>query len=384
MKKFLLIPVALIIVLALALCGCQQGTTTTTEQSGTTSTTTSTTTSSSGSGTTSTTTSGTTSSSEETWTIKMSFEQSMEAPFTVYGHVPWAEDVEAATNGRVKVEMYPSSTLTSTKDAYDAIVSGLADVALFFGWIQPGRFDRIDCVQLPFLFTSGESGGRTTWAVFNEYPEVQEQWSEVKMLACWTTDPYVFITTEKQIKTLEDFDGMKLRMPGGVATEMVKLLGGTPVSVAMPDNYENLQKGVIDGMGAPGEAIQGWRFYEVCPYYTMVPTVPAHQELIMNLDKWNSFPADIQEAIMSVSGETQAIRYSKEAFDGVWERLPAIVADGGYEMNTYTPPDDEIQRWIDVGGTPLYETWIADMEAKGLSNAREIVEFCQETAAKYN
>lgn len=321
--------------------------------------------------------------SGKTWTLKMSVVNPTTAPLYTAGHKPWADDVERVTNGRVKVQIYPNDTLMATKDAYDGVASGLADVALFYGWIQPGRFDRLDVTQLPFMFKNAEAGSRTAWAVFNKFPEIQEQWKDVKVLAVWTTDPYVFITAKKQIKTMEDFAGMKMRMPGGVATEMVKMLGGTPVSVAMNETYENLQKGVMDGMGAPGEAVLGFRLYEVAPFYTMVPSVPAHQQLIMNKKTWDSFPKDIQDQIMSVSGEYQSVRYGAKAFDAPWAELEETVKRAGHKMNTYTPPKEEVDRWK-AAVQPLYTKWVSDMKAKGLTNAQEIVDYTLEMAAKYN
>lgn len=318
-----------------------------------------------------------------TWTLKMAFEMGPLQLATTGGHKPWAEDVARVTNGRVKVELFPSATLFQVKDSIDGIKSGLADVACFYGWIVPGQFDRLDVVQLPFMFTSAEAGGRSTWAVYNKFPEIQEQWKDVKVLAAWTTDPYVFITTKKQIKTMEDFNGMKMRMPGGVPSEMMKLLGGSPVALPMNATYENLQKGVIDGMAAPGEAILGFKHYEVAPNYTMVTSTPAHQELIMNKQVWESFPKDIQDAIWSVSGESQSIRYSRDGFDAAWKILPDTVKKAGFQMNTYTPPKAEVDKWK-ATVKPLYEKWVADQKAKGVANAQAMVDYCLEMAAKYN
>jgi TRAP-type C4-dicarboxylate transport system substrate-binding protein len=61
---------------------------------------------------------------------------------------------------------------------------------------------------------------------------------------------------EKPVSTLDDIKGLKIRMSGGPPTDMMKALGGVPMLIPMPDNYISLQKGVIDGMGAPWEAIQ--------------------------------------------------------------------------------------------------------------------------------
>jgi TRAP-type C4-dicarboxylate transport system substrate-binding protein len=309
----------------------------------------------------------------ETWTIKFHYEQPTTAPLPVFGFEPWAKAVEKATEGRVKMQIYPGDTLFKTKtDTIEAIKGGLADVAFMYAWAFSPQFDLIDAVSIPFFAPNAEVASRTAWALFQNIPEVQEQWKDVKVLSAWTTDPYIFITTKKQVKTLEDFKGMKIRMTGGMATEMMKLLGGIPVTIPMPQNYENLQKGVIDGMSAPGEAIAGFRLYEVVKYYTIVPTTCVTQELIMNKKTWNSLPPDIQEAIMSVSGENAAIRMGGGCFDRAWEGLSQKVDKAGYPMIKYTPPKEEVDRWIEIAGKPLWDEWVKNMEKRGCTSAQKI------------
>ena len=123
---------------------------------------------------------------------------------------------------------------------------------------------------------------------------------------------------------------------------------------------------------SPCEAILGFRFYEVGSYYTLVPTTCVSQELIMNKRAWERLPADIQEQIMSVSGEHAAIRYGGGCFDRAWDQLPKVCKKEGYTMNTYTPPQEEIDRWIEVAGKPLWQEWVKKMEARGFKSASQI------------
>lgn len=312
---------------------------------------------------------------EKTWTLRFHYEQPSTAPLPTFGFEPWAKDVEKATKGRVKVQTFPGDTLFKTKsDAVTAIKGGIADVAFIYAWAYSPQFDLTDVMGVPFIAPNAEVAGRVTWSLFQKYTEMQDQWKDVKVLTIWTTDPYVFITSKKSIKVLDDFKGMKMRVTAGMATDMMKLLGGVPVLFPMPDSYLSLDKGVIDGMAAPGEAITGFRLYEIAKYYTMVPTTCVSQQLIMNKNTWNSLPPDIQEAIMSVSGESGAIRFGGGCFDRAWGLLPQKVKEAGKEMVTYTPPKDEVDRWIEKAGKPLWETWIKKMEAAGYPNARKIQE----------
>ena len=312
-------------------------------------------------------------SKEKKWVLKFHYEMPTTAPLPVYGFEPWAKAVEKATNGRVEIQTFPGDTLFKTKtDAVEGVKAGIADIAFMYAWAYSPQFDLIDAGSIPFLAPNAEVGSRAIWALYEKYPELQAQWKDVKLLAAWSTQPYVFMSHKKHIKVLEDFKGMKIRMTGGMATEMMKLLGGSPMSAPMPSCYECLQKGVIDGMAANGECITGFRLYEVARYYTIVPTTCVTQELIMNKRSWNKLPADIQEAIMSVSGENAAIRFGGGCFDRAWNNLPELAKKAGYEMISYTLPKEEVDRWVKVAGKPLWEKWVENMISLGHSNAREI------------
>ena len=312
---------------------------------------------------------------EKTWTIRLHYEQPNTAPLPFFGFEPWAKEVEKVTKGRVKVQTYPGDTLFKTRlDAVGSVISGIADVAFLYAWAYSPKFDLTDVLSVPFIVPNAEVGGRVTWALFQKFPEMQEQWKDVKVLTIWTTDPYIFITTKKQIKVIEDIRGMKMRVTSGVPVDMMKLLGGVPVTIPMPDTYQSLDKGVIDGMAAPGEAITGFRLYEAAKYYTMVPTTCVSQQLIMNMKTWNGFPPNIQEAIMSVSGESGAIRFGGGCFDRAWGLLPEKVKSAGKEMISYVPPKEEMNRWVEKAGKPLWEAWVKKMESAGYPNARKIQE----------
>jgi TRAP-type C4-dicarboxylate transport system substrate-binding protein len=319
---------------------------------------------------------GSVSFAEKVWELRMHEEHPTTSPFHVYGHVPWVKDIEKATNGRVKITIYPMRTLMKGTESWNGVKTGIAHMAHVFAGYYPGQFDLLDVISLPFIAPNGEVASRVAWALYNKYPEIQAQSKDAKMLTIWTTEPYFFLTSKKQIKTLEDFKGMKLRMTGGPPTEMMKLLKGIPTLISMNDVYPALQKGVLDGMAAPGEAVSGFRFYEVAKYYTWVPTVATWFMHLMNWDTWNSFPPDIQKAIMSVSGERQAVRYGGGVFDRAHDEMKSVVKKAGHEMVEYTPSKQEIDRWIKIAGKPVWDNWVAKMEAKGHSKARQILEDC--------
>ena len=103
---------------------------------------------------------------------------------------------------------------------------------------------------------------------------------------------------KKPIRKMEEFKGVKIRSHGPTA-EMLKCLGATPVAFPMPELYQSLQKGVVDGGVFPMEALKGWKLAEVTNCHIQCPPIPYSLGffVVMNKDKWNSLPADIQDII---------------------------------------------------------------------------------------
>jgi len=161
---------------------------------------------------------------------------------------PWVEQVEKVTNGKVKIEVYYSQTLAKGKDSWKAVKSGIADIAWCPHGYWPGLTPLADVITLPGLpFTNAEKGSEILWRLYDQTPEIQKEFSDVKVLLLHTSDPYLLITRNKPVESLEDLKGLKIRTFGSNLTMQVKKLGAVPVSIPMPDNvYIQLHKNNIN------------------------------------------------------------------------------------------------------------------------------------------
>jgi TRAP-type C4-dicarboxylate transport system substrate-binding protein len=288
---------------------------------------------------------------------------------------PWLKQVEEATGGKVKIQAYHGQTLAKAKDLWNAAKTGIADI----GWICHGYFPNLtplsDVISLPALpFTTAEKGSEVMWKLYEQFPEIQEEYKDVKVLLFYTSEPYTLITRDKPVTSIEDIKGLKIRMTGGPPTEMVKALGGVPLLVPMTDAYISLQKGVADGMGTPWEAIHTYRFYEVVNHYTEVPFPAVYFSIVMNKATWDNLPKDVQDAIMSVSGLAGSKFWGRNFFDNAksvsLEKIGA--SDNGDHIYTLNP--EERDRWLEIGGKPLWLEWTRRMEAAGFANASQILD----------
>jgi TRAP-type transport system periplasmic protein len=167
-------------------------------------------------------------------------------------------------------------------------------------------------IDLPFGY---ESGVQAT-AVANElFAKLKpKEFDETQIMYFNAHGPGLLHTRNKAVKKLEDLKGLKIRSTG-MSAEVVSALGGTPVPMPMPDSYQALQKGVVDGSVHPTETNKGWKIGEVVKYATFA--YPAAYTttffVAMNKSKWNSLDAKDQQLIEGINKEW-AVKHG-EAWD---------------------------------------------------------------------
>lgn len=293
----------------------------------------------------------------------------------VHALQPWVKKVEEATKGRVKIEIYPGQTLVKGPDIWNAVKTGMADMGWCFHGYWADMTPLSDVITLPFFpFKTAEKGSEVLWKLYEKFPSIQQEYKDVQPLTLWASSPYFLITTKKQVKTMEDLKGMKIRVVGGPPTEQMKALGAVPTLIPMPDTYLSMDRGVIDGMGAPWEAIHGFRLYEIVKYYTIVPLSAVYFSMSMNKAKWESLPKDVQQAIMSVGGLDGAKFWGKNWFDTAEAGVEELIKKGNYQVTKYTVPPDELAKWSKVAGEPLWNEWVKRMEGKGRPDAQKVLD----------
>ena len=299
-------------------------------------------------------------------------------PATGWGPVhalqPWAKKVEEATKNRVKIDIFPAQTLAKGSDTFNAVKSGVADMGWCWHGYWPDMTPLSDVITLPALPSkSAKQGSEVLWRLYEKFPAIQSEYKDVHVLQLWTGDPRFLITTKKQVKTMEDIRGIKIRTPGGPPTEQMKALGTVPVLIPMPETYQALDKGVIDGLDISWEGTNSYRLYEIARYCTMAPLTTTYFSMVMNKQKWESLSKDIQEAIASVSGLEAAKFWGLNFFDTAESAVMENVKKGGYTFIKYSLPPEEVERWTRISGEPIWKEWVRKMEGKGHSEAQQIL-----------
>lgn len=286
----------------------------------------------------------------------------------------WIQKVKEVTKGVVDIQGHYAQSLFKGTDALEAIKGGQADL----GWIAMGFFPGVaslsEVITLPFLpVPNSETAGAVLWQLYEKFPSMQKQYAGIKVLNFVALGPFVWVGRQKAVSTLADFKGLKLRSLGGPPTDMLKAMGAIPVFMGINDVYLNIEKGVIDGALLPWEAILSFKPYEIAKHFTYAPFHQAFFVVGMNEKKWNSLPPEVQKQMMSVSGRGGSAWWSYHMSDRSLEEGRKIVKGKGVQMLEVTPPPDEVEKWRKVGGVPTWDKWVKDNEAKGLTEAKEIL-----------
>jgi TRAP-type C4-dicarboxylate transport system substrate-binding protein len=302
--------------------------------------------------------------------LSFSFPDSLNSSISQDGHLPWVQDVKIATQGRISIETYPGESLVRAADTWEAVKAGVVDIAQI-NIDYYGQFDLCKSINLPFLAPTSKTGSQTAWALYQEYPEIRAQMlPDVKVLTAWITEPGYFIA-KKSIAVMEDLKGLKIATYGQNSARLLANLGAVPVIIFRGDLYPALLTGVIDGALIDSNTLLGYKLYEVASYITYTQTTSTYNFLAMNMNIWNSLSSDMQQAIMSVSGEYQAARYGRDVFDRARGLVPGyIAASGGHE---YVLPLTERNRWKDIAGLVVWNEWVTSMQNRGYNNASAIL-----------
>jgi len=272
----------------------------------------------------------------------------------------WGKDLEKRTNGRVKVNYYPAGTLVPAPQSYDAVTKGISDVGNHVLGYTVGRFPLTEVLDLPLGYPNNTVPTKLANAFYDKFKP--KEFNDVKVLWFHAQAPGIVHTKTKPITKLEDLKGMKMRTYGSNA-KLMSLLGGTPVAMPMTDVYDALSRGVAEGLMCAYEATEGFRFGDQLKFSTenYATSYSAVFAIVMNKDKWNSLPPDIQKIIDTMSKEYI------EKYAAMWDDIEisgkAYLVKRGNKINTLSK--EEEAKWVEKA-QPIFDDYVKKMKEKGL------------------
>ena len=218
--------------------------------------------------------------------------------------MPWAKEVETATSGRVKINFLPKAA-TNPPGHFDAVRNGVIDLAFISHSYYPGRFDLMKFAILPFSGNSAESTSVASWRIYDKYLRSANEHRGVRLLGIYGHGPGGVFTSNKPIRTITDFEGLKVRIGGGIQADVATALKINPVVKPAPESYELMSTGVVDGVFFPPESIASFRLDGVVKHALTFPggLYSDLHGIIMNEKAFEKLSEADRATLLKLSGE---------------------------------------------------------------------------------
>lgn len=290
----------------------------------------------------------------------------------------WADTVEAESDGRIAVEIYPSQTLAKADQSYQATVNGIADITATVQAYTAGRFPLSQIVELPPFGETAEQGSCVFQKLY-EQTAVAGEYGDTHVLFLFTHGPGYVHTSEQAVREPGDLQGLRLRRPTSVVANMLEDYGAKPVGMPAPEIYQSLQRGVIDGLTISWEGMHVFRLTELLTYHVEVPIYRLGFVMTMNKSVYERLPAELQQVIDDNSGLTWA-RKAGRVFDGL-DQVGRETAVGSDRHKVVSPENAPgvVESW-QPALERMEEVYLSSLEEDGLP-AREIYQQAEDFLA---
>ena len=291
--------------------------------------------------------------------------------------LPWAEMIEKKSGGKLKVVVFPGGVLGKPADHWDMGQNGVVDISWGTHNYTAGRFLLTSAMDLPFQTNTAKGASRALQEFYVKH--LQKEHEKVKVLWLQSPAPFQLHLANKLVLKPDDMAGLRIRTGGGQPSEIVKSLGAVPVALAVPETYNAMERGVVDGTILPYEAAKAFKLAEVEKHVVAVNIFTTSQFTIMNLDKYNALPSDLRAVIDELSGNWGA-EFAGAAWDRAEEEGLEAIRKAGVQLHKISEADRVAWRAKTKG---VEEEWVRTMEAKGLP-AKQALADLRELLRKYD
>lgn len=282
--------------------------------------------------------------------------------------VPFGQDLEKATNGEVKLTLYPSMQLGGKPpELFRQAVDGVADLVFTLPGYTSPAFPRVGIIELPGLKEDGYAATDMMWDLLDPY--LLPDFKGTKVIALWGAEDAGLMSRTKAYRTMEDLKGLRIRAPSAAQAKQVEYMGAVPIAAPITQVYPGLERGTMDGAMVPFTTILDFRLGEVAKGYTIAGPIFGRSVFLiaMNQKKYDGLSTGARAAIDKLSGRD----LSRKATDVYIKRAEQAVASVRGKADVVELPKSEQER-ISKQLRPIIDEWIKEMEGKGVP-AREML-----------
>ena len=279
-----------------------------------------------------------------------------------------SETVKTKTEGALTIRYYPGGELgKGPLEQYVRVVQGAADISWGLQGYTSSQFPKTMVVELPGSVKPDGSGYDMLWNAYDAH--LASEYPGTKPLALWVSEPNILIMKDRQIRKPEDLAGLKIRVAGAVAADVVAALGATPVQMPIPQVYNALDTGLIDGIITGASAVADFKLLEVANSYTIgAPLGRIAFFVVMNKAKYDGLPDAQKAAIDAIAGRALS-QSAEDAWNAKADKT--IVALKGDSKNTVIELSEAETEAFAKLTLPVAEKVISDLGAADVLKAMQ-------------
>jgi TRAP-type C4-dicarboxylate transport system substrate-binding protein len=300
----------------------------------------------------------------------------------VIGQHWWADEVTKRTEGRVKVQISPASSLVNQAGGLEAVLSGVADMYMLSTGAHRKSFPITSIMNVPGAGFPDDTLEANTahmnafFELLKRFPAAAAEYKNFGEVFFYViySESYL-VSKRKKILVPSDVKGMKVGS-NGVRMEFVGRIGAAPVDDIPPLAYEKLMTGVTDATFAAISAWHDFKLYEVTNYVLDVPFGGGGHPIVINKETWNKISPEDQQIMKELALE--GAKRSHQALADLNRKSWEEASSKGMKV---TPPETERKLWEEEFKVTS-EKWIAEREALGIKDMKNIFSFWKNAADK--
>lgn len=258
-------------------------------------------------------------------------------------------------------------------DLYGQARDGVVDAVWTVPGYSPGRFPLTEVFELPYVCGDAEATSQALMEFHRKW--MQDEYADTHPLVFHATAPGHLHTASHPVQGLADLDGLKVRAASQTAAGVIESLGAIPVGMPVPQVYEAVARGVVDGALLPWTIMRPFRLHEVTSHHTEIAMGCTPFVLTMNKARYEGLPAAVRETLTRTTGMALAKRLGR-----LWQedelRGRELAVEQGHPILSLD--DSEHALW-QAATEPVTDRWVTKVNELGhdgealLADAKRLV-----------
>jgi tripartite ATP-independent transporter DctP family solute receptor len=277
---------------------------------------------------------------------------------SVMGAEKWAELIKEKSGGKLTLKVFGNGVLGGDVQALSAVQGGTIDMTAMNSGLLQSLVKEFAIFDFPFLFENGKEADAILDGAFGKKLADLLPAKNLHNLAYWELGFREMTNSKREVKTLEDFSGLKIRvMQLPICIETFSALGTNPVPMPFPELYTALEQKIVDAQENPFSVIESSKFYEVQKFLTVTHHIYNPQSVLVSKKKWDTLSNDEKEILTSTLIE--ATKWQRENSRKLAEDSLANLKK---TMTVSTLPPEELSK-IRAKLKPVIDKFGADVGA---------------------